>query len=335
MRSHLASLGSRGSVRRPSLFWQVFGLNAGLLVLGVVLLAATPATISHPITLAQGLMLIASCVVAVAANAWLLRVSLRPLRELERVMGDVDLLQPGQRVDVEGGARELVVLSQAFNQMLSRLESERRASAARSLETHEAERRVIASDLHDEIGQSLTALLLLLRPAVDEAPPTLKSNLEDAQQIVRDTLDEVRRIARQLRPAALDDLGLEAGLRALCSLVEHSAGSTIAQDYGASIDALPAEVELAIYRTAQEALTNVARHADASTVSLKLARNNGTVELAIVDDGRGMIYADGADRGGIRGMRERAIAVGGKVFIQSLPGSGTSVRLTIPVASDS
>jgi len=322
-------------LRRPSLFWQVFGLNAGLLVLGVVLLAATPATISHPITLAQGLMLIASCVIAVAANAWLLRVSLRPLRELERLMEDVDLLQPGQRVEVAGGARELVVLTQAFNQMLSRLESERRASAARSLESHEAERRVIAAELHDEVGQSLTALLLLLRPTLDEAPTTARPNLEHAQRIARETLDEVRRIARQLRPTALDDLGLEAGLRALCGLVERSAGATIRQRYDSAIQELPAEVELALYRTAQEALTNVARHADASVVSLTLARRNGVVELAVADDGRGMIYADGADRGGIRGMRERAVAVGGKVLIRSGPGQGTTVTLTIPIGGRS
>lgn len=320
---------------RLSLFWQVFGLNAGLLVLGVVLLAATPATISHPITLAQGVMLIASCVIAVAANAWLLRVSLRPLRELERLMEDVDLLQPGQRVDVAGGAREVVVLTQAFNQMLSRLESERRASAARSLESHEAERRVIAAELHDEVGQSLTALLLLLRPTLDEAPSSARPNLEHAQRIARETLDEVRRIARQLRPTALDDLGLEAGLRALCGLVERSAGATIRQRYDSAVQELPAEVELALYRTAQEALTNVARHADASVVSLTLARRNGAVELAVADDGRGMIYAGGADRGGIRGMRERAVAVGGKVFIRSGPGQGTTVTLTIPIGAGS
>jgi two-component system, NarL family, sensor histidine kinase UhpB len=318
---------------RLGLFWQVFGLNAGLVILGVVLLAATPATISDPITLAQGLMLIVSCVVALIANAWLLRRSLRPLRELEQVMGNVDLLRPGQRSGVHRGARELVVLAEAFDGMLGRLEGERRTSAARSLESHEAERRVIATDLHDEVGQSLTALLLLLRPMIEEAPPDLAPGLRETQRVLRATLDEVRRIARQLRPAALEDLGLEPGLRALCGVIEQSVGATIVQTYDPELNALPADVELALYRTAQEALTNVARHAHASSASLTLARSNGTVRLSITDDGRGMVYADGAESGGIRGMRERAVSVGGKVSVESLPGHGTTVTLTIPVAS--
>jgi two-component system, NarL family, sensor histidine kinase UhpB len=314
---------------RWGLFWQVFGLNAGLLVLAVVLLAATPATISHPISLAQGVMLAVSCIVALGANALLLHVSLRPLRRLVVLMANVDLLRPGQRLKV-GGAREFVLVSQAFNEMLERLEQERRSSTLRLLAGHEAERRRLARELHDEVGQSLTALLLLLRPAVDEAPRALQESLRESQQLTRSTLDEVRRMGRQLRPTVLDDLGLEAGLRALCDVVERTARTSIAQVYDENLPGLSDEVELALYRTAQEALTNVVRHAQATNILLDLGRSNGDVRLTISDDGRGMTYR-GNELGGIRGMRERAVAVGGEMAIRSSPGRGTTVTITAPV----
>lgn len=314
---------------RLGLFWQVFGLNAGLLILAVVLLAATPATISHPISLAQGVMLAVSCVVALLANALLLHISLRPLRRLVRLMADVDLLRPGQRLRT-GGAPEFVVVTQAFNEMLDRLEQERRSSALRLLASHEAERRHLSRELHDEIGQRLTALLLLLRPAVEEAPAPLQEGLRESQQLARGTLDEVRRIGRQLRPTVLDDLGLEAGLRALCDVVERTTRTRISQSYDASIPELPDDVELTLYRTAQEALTNVVRHSQATDIALDLGRSNGVVQLTIADNGRGMIYS-GDELGGIRGMRERAVAVGGEVAISSAPGNGTTVTITAPV----
>jgi two-component system sensor histidine kinase UhpB len=328
-RQHTSSVRKPRARPRMGLFWQVFGLNAGLLILGVTLLAVTPATISHPLSTAQALMLAASVVVALAANALLLRVSLRPLRRLVQLMNHVDLLRPGQRLAV-GGAREFVAVSEAFNEMLTRLEQERRASASRSLSSREKEQRLLARDLHDEIGQSLTATLLLLRPAVDEAPPELKPSLQRAQQITRDTLDEVRRIARQLRPIVLDDLGLEAGLRALCDLTEQSAGTSITQRYDPGVPPLTDQTELAIYRTAQEALTNVARHAQATHVDVSLARSNGSVHLSVSDNGKGMTYRDDMS-GGIRGIRERAVAVRGDVSIQSTPGRGTTITLVVPL----
>jgi two-component system sensor histidine kinase UhpB len=314
---------------RRGLFWQVFGLNAGLLILAVVLLATTPATISHPITLSQGLMLAVSAVVALLANALLLHVSLRPLRQLVALMANVDLLQPGQRLKI-GGAREFVIVAEAFNDMLDRLERERRSSALRLLASHEAERRHLARELHDEIGQRLTALLLLLRPAVEEAPPQLQESLTESHQLTRGTLDEVRRIARHLRPTVLDDLGLEPGLRALCDLVERTAQTPISQTYDEKIPRLSDEVELALYRTAQEALTNVVRHAHATNVVLDLGVSNGDVRLTISDNGRGLTYR-GDEHGGIRSMRERAVAVGGQVAIRSSPGGGTTVTITAPV----
>jgi two-component system sensor histidine kinase UhpB len=307
----------------------VFGLNAALLILAVVLLATTPATISHPLSVSQGVMLAVSCVVAIVANALLIHISLRPLRQLVAFMADVDLLRPGNRLRI-GGAREFGIVSHAFNEMLDRLERERRSSALRSLASHEAERRHLARELHDEIGQRLTALLLLLRPMAEEAPQSLQEGLQESQQLARSTLDEVRRVGMHLRPSVLDDLGLEMGLRALCDVVERTARTPISQTYDEDIPQLSDELELALYRTAQEALTNVVRHAEATRIQLSLGLSNGSVGLTIADDGRGM-SSRGLEHGGIRGMRERAVAVDGADAIDSSPGRGTTVTITAPV----
>lgn len=308
----------------------MFGLNASLLFLAVLLLAVTPATVSHPITGQQVVLLSISVAVALFANALLIRLSLRPVWELAQLMENVDLLRPGQRLKV-GGASEMILLTGTFNDMLDRLEKERRTSSSRSLEGQELERRRVATELHDEIGQGLTALLLVLRRAVDDAPPELVPTLSSTQEITRTMLEEVRRIARQLRPAMLDDLGLEAGLRALCEITQFSAGVEVLQRYDPALQDLSDEIELALYRTAQEALTNVARHADASRVSLTLLYKSDHVELLISDNGRGMIFAADAERGGIRSIRERAVAVGGTVTIDASPGSGTTIVLTVPI----
>lgn len=315
---------------RFGLFWQVFGLNAGLLTLGVVVLVATPATVSHPISSDQLVLLLVSGTVALIANAVLIRRSLRPLRRLARLMEDVDLLQRGQRLEA-AGAKELVVVARAFNAMLQRLEDERRVSALRSLGGQEHERRQLATDLHDQIGQNLTALLLLLQPVVEEAPPELAASLREAQDVARTALDEVRRITRQLRPTVLDDLGLAAALRSLCAAAERASGFVVEQQYVEPLPALPPDVELALYRVAQEALTNVTRHADATSASLRLRSRDGLVELEIGDNGRGMLYAPELEQGGIRGMRERALAVGGDVRISSSPTVGTQLVVAIPL----
>jgi two-component system, NarL family, sensor histidine kinase UhpB len=315
---------------RFGLFWQVFGLNAALLTLAVVLLVVTPATVSHPITLDQLLLLIVSAAVALLANAFMLRRSLRPLRRLWRLMEDVDLLQRGQRLEA-GGAKELVVVAGAFNAMLDRLEQERRISMSRSLGGQEHERRQLATDLHDQIGQNLTALLLLLQPAVEEAPGELAASLREVQDVARSALDEIGRITRQLRPTVLDDLGLAPALRSLCVAAERASGLSIEQRYDEPLPVLSEEVELTLYRVAQEALTNVTRHAAASAASLDLRFREGVIELEVADNGRGMIHAPEVEYGGIRGMRERALAVGGGVDVVSIPSGGTRVRVEVPV----
>jgi two-component system sensor histidine kinase UhpB len=227
------------------------------------------------------------------------------------------------------GVAELNELLQAFNEMLERLERERRVSSRRSLDREEGERQRIAAELHDEIGQGLTAILLQLSTVLADADEPVRSALLEVQSVARANLDEVRRIARQLRPTVLDDLGLPYALTALADAAEEASGLRIRRSIAVDVERLPQATELALYRIAQEALTNVTRHADASSVVFAFEPDRDRVRLAIADDGRGMLYAEEVEAGGIRGMRERATAVGADLRVITSPGRGTRIEATV------
>lgn len=316
--------------RRHSLFRRLFVLDSGVLVVAAVLLAATPATVSFPVTARQAVELAAGIAVMLLANAVVLRSAVRPLEELATAMGRVDVLVPGERV-AERGSEEVRVLAAAFNAMLARLEHERRESTTRAVGRDEEERRRLAHELHDEIGQRLTAELLALRAAVEHAPAELVPRLEEIQELARANLDEVRRIARHLRPALLDDLGLAYAVHGLLDLVEETAPLTIRRTIDEALPQLAPDVDLVVYRVAQEAITNVIRHAGATTVDVALEAHERSVTLDVFDDGRGMLYQTAVESGGIRGMRERAVVVDGVLTVSSSPGRGTRVSLTVPI----
>jgi two-component system sensor histidine kinase UhpB len=223
--------------------------------------------------------------------------------------------------------RELVVV---FNEMLDRLEHERRESGRRALAAQEAERKRIARELHDEIGQSLTAIVLMLKRLADESPAELRPELLEAQETARQSLDDVRQIARQLRPEALDDLGLVSALAALTARFGEQTGIRVSRTIGPRLPRLSDDEELVIYRVAQESLTNVARHADASHVDMRLQRTDRGVALCVLDDGTGLTRWDGSGDG-VRGMRERALAVGAALTIADVAGGGVEVVLDLPV----
>jgi len=312
-----------------SLFWRVFLINGVLLAAAAVALALSPATVSFPATPNQLQTLAAGLVVLLAANALLLRVSLRPLGELTQLMRRIDLLVPGQRLR-PAGAAELQTVTAAFNEMLDRLERERRASNTRVVGRHEDERRRLAAELHDEVGQRLTALLLQLRTVIDESPPELVPQLLAIQALARDNLDEIGRLVRQLRPTVLDDLGLAVALHSLVDVAEQTTEVEFSRGIELELPPLAEDAELAVYRIAQEALTNVMRHAEAGRVEVAAYGADRALVLEVHDDGRGMLYAAEQESGGIRGMRERAVAVGGALSIDSRPGGGTSVSVKVP-----
>ncbi|WP_318214970.1 HAMP domain-containing sensor histidine kinase [Streptomyces sp. SCL15-6] len=311
-----------------SLFWRIFGLNAVVLGFATALLLWAPVTVSVPVLLTEAVVLLGGMTVMLVANGALLRWGLSPLDRLTKLMTTVDLLRPGQRLPVSGGG-EVPELIRTFNAMLDRLEHERATSSARVLLAQEAERRRIAQELHDEVGQSMTAILLVLGRAADDADQPLRDELHQAQEITRESLDEVRRLVRRLRPGVLDDLGLISALTSLTHDFATHTGLRVTRRFEADLPALDHETELVLYRVAQESLTNAARHADAERLEVSLGRADGAVVLTITDDGRGIEAA--CEGAGIRGMRERALLIGAALDITSAPGTGTRIRLAAPV----
>ena len=311
-----------------SLFWRIFALNAVVLGSATALLLWAPVTVSVPVLLTEAVILVSGLVVMLVANAALLRIGLAPLDRLTRLMATVDLLRPGQRLP-EGGHGQTAELIRTFNAMLDRLEHERASSSARALSAQEAERRRIAQELHDEVGQSMTAILLSLERAADEADEPLRGELRQMQEITRGSLDEVRRLVRRLRPGVLEDLGLVSALTSLTGEFATHVALRVVRRFDTGLPALDQQTELVLYRVAQEALTNAARHADADKVEVSLRHCGETVVLTVVDDGRGTQAApEGA---GMRGMRERALLVGATLDVTSRPRAGTEVRLTVPL----
>jgi two-component system sensor histidine kinase UhpB len=322
--------------RRPlSLLWWVFIANGSVLVVALLLLALSPVTIDAPIQVGQLALLLAGFVVLLGLNLVLLRRVLSPLFRLTETMSSVDPDRPGRRLStVDLFSAEGQALAHAFNDMLERLESARRAAARTALAAQEAERLRVAQELHDEIGQTLTAVTIQAERAADSDPALLPDALRRVAGSVRGSLDEVRRIARELRPEALDDLGLVNALIALSTRVDAQTGPRINRELHGTLPPLSAEVELVLYRIAQESLTNALRHSDAQSVTVSLEADADSVTLRVADDGKGMPDHLPAGTAGIAGMRERALLVGGRLTIDSRPGQGTEVRLTIPVEQE-
>lgn len=312
-----------------SLFWRLFLLNAAVLVAGAALLLLGPATVSTPFFVTEALILATGLAAMLLVNAILLRVGLAPLQRLARVMTTIDALRPGSRPAVTGHG-EIAELIKTFNTMLDRLEAERATSSAVALSAQEAERHRIAQELHDEIGQTLTAVLLELKRVADQAPGPVASALHQVQETTRDSLDEIRRIARRLRPGVLEELGLVSALKELTTEVPPHTGLTARCQLHNDLPDLGDAVELVLYRVAQESLTNTIRHAHATRLDLTLRRSPTGVELCIRDNGHG--FGNAPEGAGIRGMRERALLIGAELTLGPGPEGGTQVRLHVPTA---
>lgn len=335
-------------MRRRTLFSQVLLVNAlltGLLAVGAALLLSedTP----HIGRLLATAVLVA--VVSTVLNLVLLSNRFGPLEVLIEDMEKVDLSRPGANlppsIDGIGETEEVERLELAFLRMMRRLEAERRRTSSAALMAQERERARVARDLHDEVNQSLTGLLLRLEAARAAAPAELAAELDETKLLANQAMRELLALARQLRPTALDDLGLEA---AIAGLVEQLSGGDVEVQFTSEDGPreLPEEEQLVLYRVAQEALSNAARHSGASRVEVTLkgltpetAAANGErgqanlrpgAELTVRDNGRGFAFDEAGEGLGLAGMRERALLVGGNLDIESRSGAGTSIRLTIP-----
>jgi two-component system sensor histidine kinase UhpB len=308
------------------MLWRIFVGNAVVLVAATFALVLSPATVSFPVAAAEALVLGLGLVGMLMVNYFLLHHAVAPLERLTAVMRSIDPLDPGRRSGLGSAPGEVGALAGAFDEMLDRLEQERRESARRALAAQESERLRIARELHDEVGQSLTAAILGMTRIGSTLDPQPARDLDQVRDDVRGTLEEVRAIAANLRPEALDDLGLDAALRQLAIEAER-AGLVVERRIETGVELTP-EAEVVVYRITQEALANVMRHASAERVELRFERSGAGARLRIADDGVGL---DGTGQGGgIRGMRERALLAGGTLAMRSRRGSGTAVTLELP-----
>ena len=318
-------------VRPIPLLWLVFLTNALVLAVALLLLAFTPITVHAPIETGQFALLFAGFLVLLLLNVVLLRRVLSPLIKLTGAMSSVDPDRPGRRLsDVELRSVEGQALAHAFNAMLDRLENARHEAARTALAAQEAERLRVARELHDEIGQTLTAVTIQAERAA-HGDSELAQALRAVADGVRESLDEVRRIARELRPEALDDLGLVNALIALSTRIGAQGGPRVVRDLQTKLPPLSPDVELVIYRVAQESLTNALRHSGARNAKVSLSADAEFVTLVVTDDGKGLPTPLPPGTAGMAGMRERALLVGGMLSVASSPEDGTEVRLMIPI----
>jgi two-component system sensor histidine kinase UhpB len=322
-----------GLARPRSLLTQVLAVNLLPIAAAIVFGTIAAAGRGTALTQARALVVFGLATVAILAGNWLLlRHRFAPLEQLIATMESVDLAdaQDGARKPpaLEQGSEEVERLGAAFARMMARLEAERRAAGRSAIEAQERERRRIAHDLHDEVNQALTAVSLRLQASIEHAPFELAQELEETKRLSAAAMRELLALARQLRPAVLDDHGLLAALRSqVRDFSEQSRIAARLRVHGAQPE-LSDEQQLAIYRVLQESLSNVARHAQARSVEVQLHFGRPTA-LRVRDDGCGF---DGSPRPGglgLPGMRERALLAGGRLVVHSAAGRGTIVELTI------
>ena len=315
--------------RGPALFWRLAFGNAAVLAAACTITALVFAPSVEDVALRELAIFSGGLVLMLALNLLLLRHALAPLRELTQFARRIDPLEPGHRLEIAGGDSEAAELAAAFNEMLERLEAERRDSVRRALAAQEGERLRVAQELHDGVGQSLTGVVLQLGRVARDVSDTSREGVMEAQETARGSLEEVRRIARMLRPEALDDLGLPSALRVLGERVGEHSELDVDVRVMPGLPDFSGDVELVLYRVAQEALTNVARHSGAKRAEVRLELVAARPTLEVDDDGTGL-PAGASEGGGVRGMRERAVLIGATLRLGPSPLGGTRVTLELP-----
>jgi two-component system sensor histidine kinase UhpB len=299
-----------------------------LAAVGVTILVLVPGHEASYRIDEEGVLVAVAVLLVVLVNLFLLRRVIRPVQRLTALARTVDLTDPKPSLPDARPSSEAGELAMTFNEMLLRLGAERREATGRVLAGQEAERLRIAQELHDQVGQELTAVLLLLSRLEGRVPDELRSSLREVQNTVRAGLEDVRRIAIELRPEALEDLGLESALAVLCDRLAERSGLAVSCRIDAGLPELSADTELVVYRVAQEALTNVARHSGSERAELRVEGDHDEIILTVRDRGRGLPHGL-SDGSGMRGMRERAALIGASLEIRNIE-PGTEVRLRVP-----
>ena len=320
--------------RSNSLAGQILAVNV-LLVVATLVAASAAASMNLQFEGQrwQFLLLAMTIILLLLVNMMMLRRRFSPLERLIEQMEQIDPAQPAKFDDDDDGDRfeEVDRLAASFRRMLRRIESERNRSGLLVLRAQEEERRRLAYDLHDEVNQALTAILLRLQALSHDAPPAMADELSELKRLVNQAMNELLQLARQLRPSALDDHGLLPAIESHVRRFAQQTGIETGLETDAETRRLEPDQEIAVYRIAQEALTNIARHADASRVQVAFGSSGDGIELTVKDDGRGFETNGDGRRGlGLDGMAERARLLGGELTIDSSPGDGTALKLRVP-----
>jgi two-component system sensor histidine kinase UhpB len=278
---------------------------------------------------------------SILLNFFVLQFAFQPLVHLGKVMNRVQAGERRLRAPLTGTDRQADQLAQTFNMMLEAIDESSRQRASLIINAQEEERKRIARELHDETSQVLTSLLISLA-ILEESVQTAeeRKRIADTRALAHQTLRAIRSLSIDLRPSALDDLGLFPALR--WYLKEYQQKCSIEVEFHAHglKNRLPAEMETALYRIVQECLTNTARHANAHKVHVNLREETDGVHGTIVDDGDGFDYASlltnpSNERGlGLAGMRERAILLNGELNIYTKHHQGTRVQVFIPLPEE-
>ncbi|MEI6059836.1 MAG: sensor histidine kinase [Bacteroidota bacterium] len=200
------------------------------------------------------------------------------------------------------------------------------------IDGQDQERNRLSRELHDGIGQSLIAVKLQLENAETQNYSMMRAGIDAAKSMIDLTIEDVRRVCNALLPAALSEFGIVSTLRALCSELSSLAGFKAVFENAGSVDRISKKSQIYIYRIAQEALNNITKHARATEVSMKLVRENNIVTLEVTDNGKGFIFDPVcfAQRNGLQNMRERTLLLQGEFLVNSEPGKGTTIKVSIP-----
>ena len=322
-------------MRKAHLLTQVLTVNT------VVIVATVIASITVGTSLNGGdstglralFVLVAAILLTILANNFVLRRRFAPLESLTRTMESVDLAVQGTRAQpFDGESADVARLRETFNVMLSRLETERVAAASAVLRAQESERARLARDLHDEVNQALAAVSLRLAATAEGAPPEFAEELAETQRLATQAMHELLGLARELRPTALDDHGLVVALRTQVRMFGERWGITANFAADGTRPMLGEFEQLVAYRVVQEALSNVARHAQASRVKVTVMGCNGSdVTVTVADDGNGIDPTRlNNGRSGLAGMRERALLAHAQFDVRATDGGGTTIELTLP-----
>ena len=313
-----------------SLSSQIVAANLVLVVLtiGGTLLAAELSRAHKPWELFLVALAIA---LSLAVNLLMLQRRFQPLEDVIDQIESIDPSNPSRFEPRSSAVAEINRLSSVFKRLLDRIEADRREAGQLVVRAQEQERRRLARDLHDEVNQALTAILLRLEALAQDLPSPEAEELAGVKRLVDQAMEELLSLGRQLRPSALDDHGLVPALETQVKRFGRHAGIEVSLVAEGEWDGLDEDKQATIYRVGQEALSNVVQHAQAKRVQVRLAAEDGGTELVVEDDGRGFRpSANGHDGLGLGGMAERARLVGGELEVSSTPGAGTTVRLTIP-----